>query len=63
MNHFENDLISVVNLRSYNAEIKTDENAFEASDQDPTDGVSGVTSKAHDVTKSQRSICDPTAMT
>ena len=27
-------------------EIKTDDNASEASDQDPTDSVSSVTSKA-----------------
>ena len=33
-------------------EIKTDENASEASDQDPIDGVSSVTSKARDVVKS-----------
>ena len=33
-------------------EIKTDKNASRASDQDSTDSVSGVTSKAHDVAKS-----------
>ena len=32
-------------------EIKTDENVSEASDQDPTDGVSSVTSKARNVGK------------
>ena len=45
------------------AEMKTDENTSEALDQDPTDGISHVTSKALDLTKSQRSISDPTAMT
>ena len=44
------------------AKIKTDENASKALDQDPTDGVSRVTSKAHDVVKSRASISDPTSM-
>ena len=43
-------------------EIKIDENTFEASDEDPTDGVWCVTYNARDVAKSQRSIRDPTAM-
>ena len=33
-------------------EIKTNENACEALDQDPTNGVSGITSKADNVAKS-----------
>ena len=45
------------------AEIKTDKNASEASDQDPMDGVSSVTSKVRDVAKSRRSISDPMATT
>ena len=45
------------------AEIETDENASEASDQDPTDGISSVTSKARDMVKSRRSICNPKTMT
>ena len=44
-------------------EIKTDENASEALDQDPTDNISRVTSKARDVAKSRLSISNPTAMT
>ena len=44
-------------------EIQTDENASEASDQDPTDGVWCVTYKARKVGKSWRSIEDLTAMT
>ena len=44
-------------------EIKIGENAFEASDQDPTDGASSVTSKVHDMEKSRRPIFDPTATT
>ena len=43
--------------------IKTDENASEALDQDETDGVSSVISKAHDVASSRRSISDPTVTT
>ena len=43
-------------------EIQIDENASEALDQDPTDGVSRVTSKARDVEKSLRSISNPTTM-
>ena len=34
------------------ADIKTDENASKALDQDLTDGVSRVTSKVHDMAKS-----------
>ena len=34
------------------AEIKTEKNTSEASDQDPMNGISGITSKAHDVVKS-----------
>ena len=45
------------------AEIKTDENAFEASDQDPTDGVWCVTYSVRDMAKSRGSIKDPTIMT
>ena len=45
------------------AEIKTDENAFKALDQDPTDDISRVTSKAREVAKSWRSISDPTTTT
>ena len=44
-------------------EIKTDEKEYEVLDQDPTDGVSSVTYKAHDVTKSRPSIFNPMAMT
>ena len=44
-------------------EIKTDENASEASNGDQTTGVQCVTYNAHDVASSQRSIGDPTAMT
>ena len=44
-------------------EIKSDENASEALDQDLVDGVSSVTSKAHDVAKSQQFICDLTVTT
>ena len=40
------------------AEIKTDKNAFRASDQDKMDVVSGVTSKVHDVARSRCSILD-----
>ena len=42
------------------AEIKTDENVFGAYDQDHTDDVSSITSKAHDVVRSRRSILDRT---
>ena len=45
------------------AEIKTDENASKVLDQDPTDGVSRITSKARDVAKSRAFIFDLTAMT
>ena len=45
------------------AESKTNKNVSEASDQDPTNGVSGVTSKACNVTKSRRSIYDQTGAT
>ena len=45
------------------AKIKTDENACEASNQDPTDIISSVTSEARDMAKSRRCISDPTAMT
>ena len=38
------------------AKIKTNENATEASDQEPTAGVSSITSKAHNVARSRRSI-------
>ena len=41
------------------AEIKIDENAFEASDQDQTASVSPITYTARDVVKSRRSISDP----
>ena len=34
------------------AQIKTDENVSEALGQDPTDGVSSVTSKVRDMAKS-----------
>ena len=44
-------------------EVKTDENASEASYQDPTDIVSSITSKARDMTKSRWSISNPTATT
>ena len=43
--------------------IKIDENASKALGQHPTNDVSRVTSKERNVTKSQRSISDPTAMT
>ena len=33
-------------------EIKTDQDTSKVSDKDPTDGVSSVTSKVHDVAKS-----------
>ena len=45
------------------AEIKSDENASEASHQDPTDDVSSVTSKARDAVKSRLSIFNPRATT
>ena len=45
------------------AKIKTDENAAGASNQEPTAGVSGITSKARNVVKSRRSIYNPMAMT
>ena len=45
------------------AEIKTDENTSGALDQDLTDGISSVTSKARDMTKSQWSLSNPKAMT
>ena len=38
-NHFKNDLITTVHQKTYTAEIKTDENVSEASDQDPTAGI------------------------
>ena len=41
-------------------EIKTERNASTASDQDQTNDVSSVTSKAHDVVRSRRSILDQT---
>ena len=41
-------------------EIKTDENAFGALDQDRTDDVSSVISKVRDVASSRWSISDPT---
>ena len=42
-------------------EIKTDENSSEASNQDPSDDVSSVTSKERDVAKYRLSISNPTA--
>ena len=45
------------------AEIKTDENASEASDQDQTASVSSITCNARDVVKPRRSIQDPKDMT
>ena len=45
------------------AEIKIDENASKASDQDPRDDISGVMSKARGVEKFRWSICDPTTKT
>ena len=45
------------------AEIKTDENASEASNQDSKDGVSGVTYNARKVAKSRWFIQDPTDVT
>ena len=45
------------------AEVKTDKNAFGALDQDRTDGVSSVISKARDVASSRKSISNPKAMT
>ena len=45
------------------AKISTDENASDASNEDPMASVLGVTSKARDVAKSRRSIYDPMAMT
>ena len=44
-------------------EIKKDENASEASDQDPRDDVWCFTYNMHDVAKSWQSIGDPTTMT
>ena len=49
--------------RVITAEIKTDENAFGALDQDRTDGVSSVISKARDVASSWQSISNPKATT
>ena len=45
------------------AEIKTDKNSSEVSNQDPTDDISSVIYYARDVEKSRRSISDPTATT
>ena len=45
------------------AKIKTDENASEALDQDPTDDVSRIISQASDVAKSWWSITNPTVTT
>ena len=45
------------------AKIKTKKNASEALDQDPTNSVSSVTSKARDVTKSGRSISNQMSTT
>ena len=42
-------------------DIKINENASEASDQDTTDRVLSVTSKARDVMKSRWSISHPMA--
>ena len=44
-------------------EIKTDEDASKASDQDPMDSFLGVTFKARDTAKYWRSISDLTATT
>ena len=63
VNHFKNDLISVFIQRAITVELKTNENASESSDQDPTDGVSRVTFKGCDVMKSRQFICDPMATT
>ena len=43
--------------------IKTDEECFGASDQDPTANVTCIIYNARDVTSSQRSIEDPKATT
>ena len=40
------------------SEIKINENTYRASNKDPTDGVSCVTSKAPDMMRSRQSIYD-----
>ena len=44
-------------------ESKTHKSASGVLDQDQTDGVSSITSKARNVVKSRWSISDPKAMT
>ena len=45
------------------AEIKTEKNASKALDQDPTNGVLRVTSKACDMAKSRASVSNTTVTT
>ena len=63
VNCFKYDIISAVNEESYNAEIKTDENASGALDQDQTDDIFSIISKARDVALSHASISDLTVTT
>ena len=58
VSHILNDLIQSSIYEVITVEVKTNENASGASNQDQTDDVSSVTSKARDVTRSRCSIMD-----
>ena len=63
VNRFKYDIISAFIERVIMAEIKTDKRASGPLDQDQTDVVSSVISKALDMASSWRSIFDPMATT